>query len=131
MSSVSRRILGLMVLLLTCCGPKAGISEVRMANAPSRDATCALELVEVDITAVTFNQQWEVLGYVTLADYSVQDPSARENRELVRPRACAMGGTAVANAIGATNTNQVGQQASGVSYMVLRPKTFATQPTAF
>ncbi len=118
-------------MLVAGCGPKAGISEVRMASAPSREASCALDLVQVDITAVTFNQQWEVLGYVTLADYSVQDPSAKENRELVRPRACAMGGTAVANAIGGTNTNQLGQQASGISYMVLRPKTFAAQPTAF
>lgn len=100
-------------------------------HAPSREANCALELAHVDITSMSFNQEWEVLGYVSLLDYSVQDPAAAENRALVRPRACAMGGTSVAVAINATNTNQLGQQGSGLVYMVLRPNSFAPAPSAF
>lgn len=118
------------VAALAACGPKAGISETRMVHAPPRDPNCHLELVQVDITSVTFNQQWEVLGYVSFFDRGSQDPFAKENRELLRPRACAMGGTSVAIAMNSTGQNQMGQQGSGVSYMVLRPKTWQSQPEA-
>lgn len=112
------------------CGPKAGISETRMVHAPPRDANCKLELVQVDVTAVTFNQQWEVLGYVSFLDRGSQDPYAKENRELLRPRACAMGGTSVAIALNGMGQNSMGQQGSGVAYMVLRPKSWQAAPEA-
>src|SRR3954468_2874322 len=114
----------LLLAVLAACGPKAAISESRVAYAPSLAENCPLDLVEVDITAVQFNQQWEVLGYVTLFDTKLQDPAAPENRALVRPRACAMGGRQVAVAMSSANTNRVGQQGSGVVYMVLRPKAW-------
>ncbi len=115
---------------LASCGPKAGITETRMVHAPPREPACALELVQVDITAVSFNQQWEVLGYVSFLDRGSQDPFAKENRELLRPRACAMGGSSVAIAMNGTGQDQMGQQGSGITYMVLRPKTWASQPEA-
>ena len=102
-----------------------------MIHAPPRDATCKLEMVEADITSITFNQQWEVLGYVTFLDRGSQDPFSEDNKKLVRPRACAMGGTSIAIAMNATNTDQLNQQGSGISYMVMRPKSWAQAPQAF
>ena len=118
----------LAVGLATGCGP--GISESRMVQAPARESNCALELVTVDITSMAFNQTWETLGFVTLSDTGVLDPTAEKNRALVRPRACAMGGTSITVAINATNTNQMGQQGSSLMYMVLRPKSATPPPPA-
>ena len=119
-------------LVAAACSPKLGISETRMASAPPREATCALELVQADITAMSFNQTWEVLGYVTLLDKGVQDPSTEENRALVRPRACAMGGTSIAVAMTGANTARIGGTGSGVTYMVMRAKpAVAAAPTTF
>lgn len=123
-------LVALVLASLAACGPKAGISETRMIHAPSREATCQLELVQVDITAVTFNQQWEVLGYVTFVDRGSQDPYAKENRELLRPRACAMGGTSVAIAMNGVGQDSMGRQGSGIAYMVLRPKSWQPKPEA-
>ena len=123
--------LTLWMLLLAACSPKAGITEVRMIHAAPRDEGCKLEMVEADITAMTFNQQWEVLGYVTFMDRGSQDPFSEENKALVRPRACAMGGTSVSIAMNATGTGAMNQQASGITYMVMRPKTWAQKPQAF
>ena len=121
----------IVLILLAACGPKVAIGEQRMVHAPARDAGCGLEFVQVDITSVTFNQQWEVLGYVTLHDRGTQDPMAEENRGLVRPRACGMGGTAVAIAQSA-QTETALATGSAVQYMVLRPKpTGPAAPTAF
>ncbi len=114
--------------LVAGCGAKAGISETRMVHAPPREKSCKLELVTVDITSVTFNQQWEVLGYVSFLDRGSQDPYAKENRELLRPRACAMGGTSVAIALNGMGQNSLGQQGSGVAYMVLRPNSWQAGP---
>jgi hypothetical protein len=122
-------ILACVAFSLAACG-KAAISEHRMIHAPPRAANCELALVEVDITSMTFNQTWDVLGYVSLLDRGTQDPNAAENRALVRPRACAMGGTTIALSQNATNETMLGT-GSGVSYMVLRPKSAPAAPTAF
>lgn len=128
---MKRNSLFIVCALAAACAPKAGMSEVRMIHAPPREANCKLDMVQVDITAVNFNQQWEVLGYVTMLDRGAQDPFSEDNKRLVRPRACAMGGTSVAIAMNATNTNQFNQQGSGISYMVLRPKAWAQGPQTF
>jgi hypothetical protein len=119
------------LVLLSACSPKAGISEVRMIHVAPREPGCKLEMVEADITSINFTQQWDVLGYITFADRGQQDPFSEENKQLVRPRACAMGGTSVAIAMNATNTNQLNQQGSGISYMVMRAKSWQNQPQAF
>jgi hypothetical protein len=123
--------LGLLALLALACGPKVAINETRMVQAPAREAGCPLEFVQVDIAARDFNDEWQVLGHVTLYDDEAQDPMAEPNRALVRNRACAMGGTAVAVALNATNQNLL-KTGSGLSYMVLRPMPARpTPPTAF
>jgi hypothetical protein len=113
------------------CAPKAGMSETRMIQAPPRETNCQLQMVEVDITAMDFNQKWDVLGYVTMLDRGQQDPFSEDNKRLVRPHACAMGGTSVAIAMNSTNTGMFNQQGSGLSYMVLRPKAWAQAPQKF
>jgi len=119
-------------MLLAACGSKSAITETRMVHAPAREMSCPLELVQVDVTSSDFNKQWDVLGHVTLMGRGTQDPMAEENRSLVRGRACNMGGTAIGVAMNSTNTNQLGQQGSAISYMVLRPKATApAAPTAF
>ncbi|MBK7075121.1 MAG: hypothetical protein IPH44_22750 [Myxococcales bacterium] len=117
-------------LALAACGPKAGISDVRMIHAPPREPNCQLEMIQIDPTTITVEQRWEILGYVTFSDAGTQDPFAKANRELLRPRACAMGGTAVGIAVNASAQNAVGAQGSAISYMVLRPKSLPSEPEA-
>jgi len=130
MSTMKHLLCLFVVATLLACGPKAGVFETRMLHAPPREPTCQLELVQVDIAAIGFNQEWDVLGYVSFVDRGVQDPFAQENRELLRPRACAMGGTSVAIALNGAGQNRMGRQGSSISYMVLRPKTWQGPPEA-
>ncbi len=115
--------LALAVVLATAAGcggalsSGPNVSETRMVQAPPLPPTCQLQLVSVDITQISFNQTWEVLGYVTLMTDAAQDPSAESNKALVRPRACAMGGTAIAIAMNAGNA-----AGSGLVYMVMHPE---------
>jgi hypothetical protein len=122
--------LSIVLVLAAACG-KAGITETRMISGAPRGAACDLSLIQVDITQVSFNSTWDILGYVTLLDKGTQDPNAAENREIVRPRACNMGGTAVAVALNGMSRNNLGQSGSGLVYMVLRPKAAPSAPTAF
>lgn len=124
-------VLALALSGAAACGPKENISDFRTMPAPPREANCKLDMVQVDITSIDFNRQWDVLGFVMLADRGGQDPFSEDNKALVRPRACAMGGSSVAISISGTNTNRFEQQASVISYMVLRPKTWAQRPQAF
>ena len=114
---------------LAACTPN--ITETRMTFAPARPVDCDLQLVQVDVTAFDFNHRWDLLGYVSLVNNGVLDPAAPSNRALVRPRACTMGGTAVAVAMNSTSQNVFGARGSGLVYMVLRPKTWTQQPTRF
>jgi hypothetical protein len=101
-----------------------------MMSAPPREAGCALELVQVDVTDPAFNQRWDVLGYVTLSSGRTLDPAAEANRSVVRPRACAMGGTSLA--VTSTSSNSTGPRTgSALMYMVLRPKGAPSAPTTF
>jgi hypothetical protein len=106
------------------------VSETRMLAAPPREASCALDLVQADITSPAFNQTWDTLGYVTLSKPAAQDPAAEANRSVVRPRACAMGGTAIAVALNSANQTAFGT-GSSLAFMVLRPKQAALAPTRF
>jgi hypothetical protein len=114
---------------LAACGPD--IMETRMTFAPARATNCDLQLVQVDATAMDFNHRWDLLGYVALKNNGLLDPASPESRALVRPRACAMGGMAVAVAMNATAQNVFGARGSVLVYMVLRPKTWAQQPSQF
>lgn len=123
------RLLSLLLLTASCA---PNISETRMVFAPARESNCALELIHVDMMSVSFQQQWDLLGHVTLGDTGPRpDPASEENRALVRPRACSMGGTAVAVVASTTNRTPLGKQGNALVYIVLRPKSAASAPSKF
>jgi hypothetical protein len=122
----------LLAIGLGACGPKNAITETQMVYAAPRTPDCQLQLVNVDFTAWSFNKTWEVLGYISFADDGSQDPMSPENRALARPRACRMGGTAIAIAGNATASPRMRPTTSNISYMVLRPKSATSRaPTDF
>ena len=110
---------------VAACAPTT-VTETRMMQAPARPASCTLALVQADLASPTFNQTWDILGYVTLTAPSSSDPAAESNRAEVRPRACAMGGTSVGVAIAAANG-----AGSSLMYIVLRPKQPPAGPSTF
>jgi hypothetical protein len=121
MVAIPIRVCILSVTLLFGCGPSVG--EVRVANYPPREPNCGLEFVTVDMKELSDNKgPWELIGHVVLSQEGKQDPFAEEYKAIVRPRACAMGGEAVAIVMNATAE---GAMSSGttISYGVLRKRT--------
>ncbi len=117
--------------LVVGCGP--AISETRMSFAPPREATCTLEFVQAGPETMMMNGPWELLGHVVLRESGVTDPMAPRYRDIVRPRACAMGGTAIAIMMSSSNQFAMGS-GSGTIYGVLRPRPtvqVGAPPTAF
>ncbi len=106
-----------LALLLAACG--ASVSEMRMAHHPPREPGCVLDFVEVDATQTSFNETWEIAGHITISETGIADPFSERYREIVRPRACAMGGEAVAIMLSSTNQGMMGS-GSGTVYSVLR-----------
>jgi hypothetical protein len=100
------------------CGPTS-ISENRLKFRPAREASCALELVQLDPHAAGFDREWEIVGYVNIHETQVVDPFAEKYRRLVRPRACRMGGEAVTIMIAQTNRSLF-VASSVTAYGVLR-----------
>ncbi len=124
MTATARAILGLAVL--GGCASSNQIVETRMMQAPPRPADCTLAMVQAEMSSPSFNQTWDILGYVTLTDASSTDPAAEDNRKRVRPRACAMGGTSVGVAVAAATSG-----GSSIGYIVLRPKQAPAGPSTF
>lgn len=112
------------------CGPS--ISEMRTVNAPARDPNCSLEFIKANMTELSSGTgQWELLGQIVLQEEGVQDPFAERYRAIVRPRACAMGGEAVAIVMSATSEGLT-TSGSATSYGVLRKRTDqSAKPTTF
>jgi len=115
---------------LAACATKLSVFETRMIAAAPRPSNCALAFVSVDMSTPSATA-WETLGWIQFSDVGVQDPMAEENRALVRPRACAMGGTAVT--LGASSVGQGVRpgETSSIVYAVLRPVGAAPAPTVF
>lgn len=115
-----------MFLLGVCgavaCGPS--ISEMRMMTLPAREATCALQFVPMDNDIQSGTGRWQIVGYVTLSETGMPDPFAPRYRDLVRPRACAMGGSAVTLFVNASNTAGI-SSGSTTAYAVLSERSAA------
>lgn len=105
------------------CGPS--LSVTRMKVAPAKPANCELKFVEVDMATITVKKEWTILGYVTLGESGVQDPFSERYRALVRPKACEMGGEAVALGLASAQAGMMAS-GSGVMYAVLKPYEEAT-----
>jgi hypothetical protein len=121
-------------LLLASCGPQ--ISETRTVSYPAREASCSLEFVQIDnMTAYTLytDGKWQVIGQIILSEGGIADPFSERYRAIVRPRACAMGGEAVAILVAGTNQTVV-SSGSMTSYAVLHhppPPGQAAPPKTF
>jgi hypothetical protein len=123
------RMVGL-ALVLAGCGPN--VTEARTVNAPARDENCSLEFIKANMTELSSGTgEWELLGQIVLQEEGIQDPFAERYRAIVRPRACAMGGEAVAIVMTATSEGLT-TSGSATSYGVLRKRsTEPAQPTSF
>jgi hypothetical protein len=101
------------------CGPS--ISEVRMIAAPPREPTCELEFLNLTIEQLSPAGTHEILGDVVLAQSGIQDPYQPKYRDIVRPRACAMGGEAVTILNAATSSSAMGSGSTTV-YAIVRKR---------
>ena len=102
---------------------------MRMMYAPPRDFPCPLTFVQADMMELSPMGRYDILGYVMVTQLAVPDPYAEENRRLVRPRACELGGDKVALMISSAATTQFGQHSGTTAFAVLRDKV-AAQRTA-
>ena len=110
--------LAALALLLSACGPSVSVMTMRPSAA--RESGCSLDFVEVDMTRVEVDKEWTLLGYVTLSETGVQDPFSERYRAIVRPKACQLGGTAVALGMSSASQGMMGA-GSGTVYAVLKP----------
>jgi hypothetical protein len=62
---------------------------------------------------------WEILGYINISEKHVENPFSEKYRALVRPRACNMGGEAIA-IMQAASRESPSASGSGTTWAVLR-----------
>ncbi len=124
-----RRLIGIAALLIGCAEQQTPelANVTRMMAAPPREAGCALEFVQASIMDLSPMGKYDVLGYVTVQQLAVADPFAEENRRIVRPRACELGGKAVAIMMSSASMGQLAN-ASATVYAVLREKSATPLP---
>jgi hypothetical protein len=98
------------------------ISSVRVGVPRSaRGDTCDLDVISSDMSTFA---QYEQVGIVTLSNASGTDPMSPEARALVRPRACALGGEAIAVMSSAGLKNGFGMTVGSLrSYTVWAKRT--------
>lgn len=120
-------ILGAVAFALVVSGCGASIGESRLAYYPAREPGCALQFVQQDMNQMGPSGPWEVVGYVTISETGIADPFSPEYRQIVRPRACGMGGEAVTIMQSSTNQTAMGS-GSGTIYGVLRRRQAGVQP---
>ena len=104
------------------CGPSVG--EARLVSAAAKPASCDLDFLQLEIQDMAPGAKYEVLGHVVLSEEGIRDPLAPAYRDKVRPRACAMGGEAVA--ILMTGTNAPAALSTGgttIDYAIVRKRT--------
>lgn len=106
--------------LLAGCGPS--VSEVRQASAPPRPENCDLELLQLKMEDLTPGSgTYEMLGSVILQETGIQDPMQPKYRDIVRPRACAMGGEGITILMSSSSAGAFGG-GSGTVYSVVRKR---------
>lgn len=122
----------LLFLFITGCSTTR-VSDSRVLFLEAREPNCALDFRQLDIQELSPMGEWDVVGYVTISEAGDARPGSEEHRKIVRPRACAMGGTAIAIMQSTTSSAPAAlQTSSGIIYAVIRPKTTeADTPTAF
>jgi hypothetical protein len=120
---------------LAGCGPH--VMEMRMASAPPKPEGCELQFLQLKIEDLSpMVGTYEQLGSVMLFETGVQDPFQQKYKDIVRPRACAMGGEGVTILQQATTAPAaLGPGGSSINYAVVRkrqaPGAAPAAPTKF
>lgn len=107
------------------------VSVNRQMVVPSLAPDCPLELVQADMMELSpMSTKWDYLGTVSVGANHGLDPSNEEYRALIRPKACELGGTAVA-LMQSGNSSAMGTTSGSLIYAVLRPKSAPAAPAKF
>jgi hypothetical protein len=110
------------------CGPSVG--EARLVSAPARAASCELEFLQLEIQDMAPGGKYEILGHVVLSEEGIRDPLAPAYRDKVRPRACAMGGEAVAILMtGTAAPHALSAGGTTIDYAIVRRRTTPPRST--
>ena len=120
---------GLLVVLglATGCGPT--FSEARLASYPPRSDDCELDFIDATRSDMSVGGKWRIVGYVSVEGADKANPMSAENRSLVKPRLCRLGGVAAAVApIGMPGTPIVAEHA--LTFAALRLVDEPAQQTA-
>lgn len=90
------RSFGLLVVagLVVGCGPT--FSQARLASYPPRSDNCELDFVDATRADMSPGGKWRVVGYVSVEGLGKVDPLSPQNRSLLQPRICQLGGVAAA-----------------------------------
>jgi hypothetical protein len=113
-------------LLLASCGPAVG--EVRRAVRSPKPADCHLEIVEIQsidmMPGAKFGGgEFEMIGMVTVGADEGTDSQSEEIRNLVRPRACGMGGDLVSLLSSGTGTTLARTAQQNIAFTVWAKRT--------
>jgi hypothetical protein len=107
--------------LSVACGPT--VSEARLIHAEPREPTCELDFLEVTPQDVSPEGKYELLGHVVLGQEGQRDPLDESYRAQVRPRACRMGGEAIAVLMtGSSEAWALSPGGTTIDYGVLRKR---------
>jgi hypothetical protein len=123
-----------LLLMLVAVGLSACVEMVTMNRAmlvPSRDAQCQLELVQADMMELSpMSTKWDYLGTISIGANHNLDPMSEQARTVIRPKACELGGTAVALMQSSNSAAMMGSSGALI-YAVLRPKEAPAAPGKF
>jgi hypothetical protein len=112
-----------LLLALTACGP--AIQETRMAYYAPRPDNCALDIINGAMTDMSImatpTSKYVIVGSIGLGEGGTQDPFSDKYMAIVRPRACHMGGDAVALMMSATTSGG----GTGTAYAILHKRYIA------
>jgi len=122
MKTMVRILFPMLLLSVAGCGPS--VSVTKMQPQPAREKGCSLEFIDTQMSELAKEDEWSLIGYVSLQEGGIANPFSEEYREVVREHACEMGGEAVA--LGMASTNRTGMHAgSNTTYAVLVPASKA------
>jgi hypothetical protein len=93
-------------LAVSACAPQVDDMRMGVSRSP-REPTCTLDVVNAtDVGTIT---KYDQVGMVRLSrEEAGTDPMAPAAREIVRPRACAMGGEAISIVMSGDVMNRTG-----------------------
>jgi hypothetical protein len=114
---------------LYACG--AQVADIRMgAPRPAREPACSLDVVTA--TDMTTIAKYDQVGMVRLTNAEAgSSPMSPEAREIVRPRACAMGGDAISIVASGDIMSPALVTSSYAAYIVWAKKAPAAAPQKF